>query len=247
MRLRIVPYKKGSESAKLLAEALEERLGYHVWRGPIKARRRNILWGFHGNTGDFVTGRDINTPAAISVARDKLNTFRHLSGHVSMPPYTTDRTVVERWLNEGKTVLARTVLNGQGGAGIRILNRGDPIPDAPLYVEYVKKKKEFRVHVVGGAAVDVQEKRRRAGTDTNSMIRNHDNGWVFCHENIVEPAGLRQQAIDAVQRVGLEFGAVDCIWNERRNQVYVLEVNTAPGLAPSTAAKYAEAFLPYTR
>ena len=49
-------------------------------------------------------------------------------------------------------------------------------------------------------------------------------------------------AVNAVKALGLDFGAVDIIYNEKENQYYVLEVNTAPGLEGTTLIKYAERF-----
>jgi hypothetical protein len=40
----------------------------------------------------------------------------------------------------------------------------------------------------------------------------------------------------------LDFGAVDLIWNENQNVVYVLEVNTAPGMEGTTLENYCDAF-----
>jgi glutathione synthase/RimK-type ligase-like ATP-grasp enzyme len=240
LKLRIVPYKKGSESAKLLADELSKVVGYHVWRGPIKPKRHNILWGYHGLEGVF-TNRDFNAPSSIGLARDKLQTFKQLSGKVNLPAFTTDKSIAQGWLNEGKTVVVRKVLCGQGGAGIAIVEPTGTLPDAPLYVQYVKKKQEFRVHVVGQQVIDVQEKRRRNGVEVNNLIRNLDNGWVFCHENIDEPEDLRLQSTEAVKNLGLHFGAVDCIYNGHLKKTTILEVNTAPGLCPSTATKYAHA------
>jgi glutathione synthase/RimK-type ligase-like ATP-grasp enzyme len=47
----------------------------------------------------------------------------------------------------------------------------------------------------------------------------------------------------AVSALGLDFGAVDIIWNEREDKCYVLEVNTAPGLQGSTLENYANAIM----
>lgn len=226
MRLRIVPYRSGSESAKMLAEALTTRLGYRVWRGTERAHKHNILWGKPGH-----------------VASDKLRTFEvlHEQG-VSHVPYTASKEEAQTWLGQGCTVFARTT-GGQGGAGIVIVRPNDPLPDRPLYTQYVKKKKEFRVHVVNGSVIDVQQKKKRNGVEASSLIRNLENGWIFAHEDVVEPDGLRELGIRAVAAVGLDFGAVDIIWNERANQSYVLEVNTAPGLCQTTCNKYADAFV----
>jgi hypothetical protein len=220
MKLHIVPYKKGSESAKLLAQTLTQRLKYRVLRGDAKDGKMNLFWG---------------------IAQSKLENFKvFVDRNVPHVPFTENRLTAAKWLKLGHTVLARTV-GGQGGSGITVVEPGGTLPDRPMYTCYIKKKKEFRVHVFDGRVIDVQEKRRKGGVETNSLIRNHDNGWVFCHENIVEPEHLRDIAVHAVDAVGLLFGAVDIIWNEHRNQCFVLEVNSAPGLTETTANKYADA------
>lgn len=234
MRLKIVPYKKGSKSAKLLAQFLSEKLGKKVWRGEANRHATNIGWG---NTKIFPKCAFLNHPIDVACARDKLSTFEELGEHVPIPPYTTDKAVAEGWLSDGQTVLARTT-TGQGGSGITICSSDTGIVDAPLYTLYIKKKKEFRVHVVHGEVVMVHQKRKRNGADPDTMIRSHTRGWVFCKNNIEEPEDLRKVAVKAVKVLNLHFGAVDVIWNRKRNCCYVLEVNTAPGLCPQTAAAY---------
>jgi glutathione synthase/RimK-type ligase-like ATP-grasp enzyme len=142
----------------------------------------------------------------------------------------------------GVTVFVRKKLNASSGRGI-VVATTLPIDDAPLYVKSINKTKEFRVHVVADQAIDLQEKRRKNGSRANEMIRNLDNGWVFCRQNIVAPAGLKELGVAAVKAVGLLFGAVDIIFDAVGNRLYVLEVNTAPGLTNSTAVSYAKAFL----
>jgi glutathione synthase/RimK-type ligase-like ATP-grasp enzyme len=41
---------------------------------------------------------------------------------------------------------------------------------------------------------------------------------------------------------GLDFGAVDVIWNERQQRAYVLEINSAPGLEGTTIDDYVRYF-----
>lgn len=239
MKLRISPYKLGSKSAKLLAEKLSALKGYKVFRGPPKLNRRNILWGstlgFDPGVGVYV-----NNPQSVATARNKLETFRRIEGVCSIPPYTTDKTVAEGWINSGKTVFART-LTGQAGSGIRVCNSDTGLVDAPLYTLYIKKRREYRVHVVNGQAIAVHEKRRKVGEQPDPMVRSHRRGWVFCKLDVWEPDGLREIAVNAVGALELNFGAVDVIWNEHHNQLYVLEINSAPGLCNQTADAYSAA------
>lgn len=193
----------------------------------------------------------VNKFEAVMVAGNKLATFEALKGHddVNIPNFTTDRAIAAEWLSgkRGSIVVCRTTLHGHSGAGIVLATIPEEIVPAPLYVEYIKKQKEFRVHVAFGEVIDVQEKRQRKdldeGVKPNFQVRNHSTGWVYCREDLEEPVGLRDMAIRTVALLKLDFGAVDLLWNAKRNVCCVLEVNTAPGLEGSTVEKYADAFV----
>lgn len=167
------------------------------------------------------------------------------------PEYTTDYHVARNWLAQGRTVVERHVLNGHSGEGIRLVEpeAGDELQKAPLYVLYVPKKQEYRIHVCGGIAVDIQRKARRkdvADDDINWKIRNHGNGFVFARNEDGEvPKDVIDQSVRAVKALGLAFGAVDVIFNDKSKQAFVLEVNTAPGLAGATLEGYVARFKDY--
>ena len=190
-----------------------------------------------------------NSFAAVKLASNKLLTFQALKDKdgIRLPIFTTDRSVATGWLRDGIVVVCRTQLSGHSGAGIVLAAKEDELVQAPLYVQYIKKQKEFRVHVAFGEVIDVQEKRKRSDLpedfQANFQVRNHQTGWVYCRENVTEPGELRGMAQRTVQELQLDFGAVDIIWNEKRNECYCLEVNTAPGLEGSTVDKYATAFV----
>jgi glutathione synthase/RimK-type ligase-like ATP-grasp enzyme len=117
-----------------------------------------------------------------------------------------------------------------------------------LYVEYIKKKEEYRVHVAFGHIIDVQRKGRNRDVpdeDVNWQVRNHGNGFIYMRGGVDIPDCCRSLALAAVESLGLDFGAVDVIWNEHEDRWYVLEVNTAPGLSGTTLEKYADAFDPW--
>lgn len=193
--------------------------------------------------------RIVNPMDRVSVAGNKLLTFEKLKDvdGISIPTFTTDRSVAESWLRDGIDVVCRTQLRGHSGAGIVLSNKDNPLVDAPLYVQYVKKQKEFRVHVAFGEVIDVQEKRKRNDLPedfkANFQVRNHQTGWVYCRENIEVPGGLLSLARSVVEQLGLDFGAVDIIYNAKSDVCYCLEVNTAPGLEGTTVEKYAQAFV----
>lgn len=183
---------------------------------------------------------------AVHQAVNKLNTFKHLAGKVNTPEWTTESDIARCWArDDGELVVCRTLLTGSGGKGIILTDDEDEIEDlaAPLYVRYKKKKHEYRVHVFDGQVIDLCMKRKRRDwpEEINTKIRNMDGGWIFARDDIFIPDDLEDQAIRAVDALGLDFGAVDVIWNKRENKSYVLEVNTAPGLVGTSLARYTQA------
>lgn len=245
MSFRIVPYKKGSEGAKLLAQKMTEISGKRIVSGDPSYDHRNILWG-----NSRIPLENLQPAAGISIAQNKLNTLVKLrDSNVSVPEFTTSRATAEEWIRNGIVVVARQILNGSEGRGIVVCRTAAELVPAPLYVKLIVKDKEFRVHACKGVAIDLQEKRRRNGARNedgsrpDGLIRNIDNQWVFCRNGIIEPQGLRDLGVRAVQALGLLFGAVDIVYNSQSRVMYVLEVNTAPGLCESTATRYAQAFL----
>ena len=144
---------------------------------------------------------------------------------------------------DAKTVFARTMVNSTGGKGIIEFQPEtmDP-PHAPLYTEYIPKKAEYRFHVFNGKVIDVQQKKKKRGVEErNTRVRNVNNGYVYCRDDIVIPDGAADLAVRATEACGYQYGAVDVIYNEKRNQCYVLEVNSRPGLMGSTIEAYVKA------
>ena len=183
-----------------------------------------------------------NNPAAIAVAANKLRAFEQLHEcGVRVPPFTTEKegTTEGMWL-------ARTTLVGSGGDGIVVLREGDPRVDAPLYTKYIKKREEYRLHVVNNEVIFIQQKRKRLEaeqTRDQALIRNHDNGWVFTVQGVTVGEEAMQEAVRAVTALSLDFGAVDLIIGREDGLPYILEVNTAPGLSsPSLMEAYEKAF-----
>lgn len=96
--------------------------------------------------------------------------------------------------------------------------------------------KEYRVHVIDGRVVKVQEKCQPAmfpntGHGEVDVIRTHRNGWVFQIPELPkrDRGPIKNEARNAVAALGLDIGAVD-VGVMRNGQPMVFEVNTAPGL-----------------
>lgn len=244
MRTLILPYKAGSKSAKVLADALGVKRISLSRKNPQNSQRILINWG---NTGKDMPPEGIgasvmvlNHPDNVRVASDKLQCLQAFSGaDVRCPQFTTETAVASMWLEDDKEVVERHILNGSSGRGINIVSCTSELSEAPLYTKYIKKMDEYRIHVIGGVIADVQRKAKRTDQDVlDWKIRNHANGFVFIRQGLETPDDVFNQALSAMDCLGLDFGAVDVIWNAKRQKAYVLEVNTAPALEGSTIDTY---------
>ncbi len=213
-------------------------------------RRVFLNWGCDLSRLRAPAGRVLN--ARSWVATNKLSTFDAISAictneEVRIPEYTTNKAEAKRWLDGGAIVLARRTVTGSGGAGITVLRPGTgDVPNAVVYVKYIKKDKEYRVHVVNNRSIFIQEKRKKnevQQTEDQKLIRNHDNGWVFCENAVDAPEAVVSTAVHASSALGLYFAAIDLVVEKRTGNVYFLEANSRPGLE-STRLKeaYVQAF-----
>lgn len=111
------------------------------------------------------------------------------------------------------------------------------------FLRWVNVQKEFRVHVVDGRVIKLQEK---------IPVGNFIDGvshfvWPndFSYKN-----SLRKRGKDAVRAMGFDFGAVDILWGntdiDSHMRTYVIEVNSAPKLTnenADTLDRYVTAFM----
>jgi glutathione synthase/RimK-type ligase-like ATP-grasp enzyme len=226
-KLVVVPHNMGSRSAKALAQTLSKKLGYKVYRvKPERVRNREAF--------------------RLSAGTDKLTQLNRFNANeIECPEFTRDKEQARKWIADGSVVVCRTLLRASEGRGIVVAETEAQLVDAPLYTKYVPKKQEYRVHVLNGKVIDVQQKRKKRGfeDERNTRIRNLANGYVFCRDGIVEPPALRQLAINATKSLGYSLGAVDVAYNVKKDTLVVLEVNACPGMQGTTLEKYADAIV----
>jgi hypothetical protein len=241
-RVIIIPYKMGSKSTRLLKEGLIAE-GINCIRRMttnIKPLRNNDLLIYYGGVDVYPTMRpqaDVLNERRWT-AQNKLQAFQAFqNAGLSTVKWTTDAAIAATW----PIAVARATLTGHSGQGITVHEQGQPLPTVPLYTKYQKKTYECRIHVFNGKVIDAQVKRKRTTDnqeETNPYIRNIHTGWVYCRENFILPESAKELAIAACTAVGLDFGAVDLIYNRHYNQFYLLEINTAPGLEGTTLTNY---------
>lgn len=247
MVTNIYLYKQGSESGKKLAAALGvRRIRHGQSRYKGRPEKKVINWGSSELPPEVLKSTVINKPDRVKNASNKLKFFQMMPQDIVVP-WTTDFNQAVEWTRDSD-VCARTILSGHSAAGLVMMKKGQPdtFVQAPLFTKYIKKTDEFRVHVKDGAVIDVQRKalnREMLGDrEPDWQVRNLANGFVYARNDIVIPEGVESIAVRAVEACGLDFGAVDVIYNQRDRRAYVLEINTAPGLSGTTLEKYAQAF-----
>lgn len=203
-----------------------------------------------------------NKPDNVANCVNKIQTLEILTAAgVPCLSWTTLKEHASLWSTGGSRVFARKQVTGSKGKGIIIVKAGTSIedyPDAPLYTcEYPNNpehKLEFRVHVMQGQVIDYVQKKRMStekleanGYLPNEDVRNHANGWVFAHKNLVQSDLVRTIAVRAADALGVDFAGVDVIADYRDGCVVgakVCEVNSAPNIsAPTTIAAYMDGFL----
>lgn len=231
-----------SKGAKALAKALRGKRVRTV--PPLRPQDTVINWG---DGSCLLVNQCLNSGHAIRQMANKRLAFGVLSSAgVPIPAFATAKEGVT-W--KGTTVV-RHKLTGHSGEGIELVEPGEELPSAPLYVQYIKKEDEYRVHVGKPCqgeirVISVQRKARRhdcPDSAVNWRVRNHSNGFVFVRQGVSPPASVTQAAVDALGCSGLDFGAVDVILNAKEGKAYVLEINTAPGIEGTTVGDYATFF-----
>ena len=226
MKFRLVSKKLGSSSLKALAKGLSTNLGYKVWRGKSpKLNRNNLVYGD---------------------CKDKLAQYEWFKAQgIPALHFTTSHEEAKTWAKDGEVVFARLLTRSSEGKGIVVCEKEEQVPLAPVYTKYKKKKKEFRVHIFQQKVVHVLEKRKRKEFEGQheTKIRNTANGYVFCSQDVVEPEGIRQLALAAAKVTNSDFKGVDIGFNEKLNELFVIEVNSAPGIQGSNVDRYINAIV----
>lgn len=254
-KYRVMPYKQGSASAKALATALGGKV-LKLENSKFKPKPGDVVINW-GNT-KLPEGCGATHNANAEILRKATNKklffelMKESGNEEAIPLFWTDAKEIP---DDAFPIVCRTVLAGHSGDGIVLSPTRDSLANCSLYVQYVKKEDEFRVHV--GRRVDAegtsqyhviatQKKARKSETpkeEVNWQIRNHQNGFIYKRQGITVPECVVSAACKALEVSGLDFGAVDVIYNSKKKKAFVLEINTAPGLEGQTVQDYANFFL----
>lgn len=255
----ILSYSSASRSARALAEYINSqgvKCTIRAKDSPTKMVTC-IRWG--KSELSMPSGAPyLNHRAAIETALDKRRTFGAMQDNgVLHPEWTTAPAQAADWLLAGDMVVARHTLTSHSGQGIQIVtNDGivykDPSCTAPwqsakLFTKYFKRTAEYRVFVVGGAAVLVYRKGASSEIPKESRqyyVRTHATGWNFCAVALSDvPAQVLEMGVRAAASIDIDVCAVDIGWHEPSSSVVVFEINSAPGIDGGTVPVIGEALL----
>lgn len=182
--------------------------------------------------------RTLNSRSGLANYNNRLEQLQLLkAGGVPVPPFVTTATAAREF---NAPILARDFPEGRQptqGRGITVYQRGQRLGRHDLYMQLLRKERQFRVHVVNGA-VRVREVMPTREELRQEAVWNLGNDFTY---RIPAPPILPRvipTAVQAVAALSLDFGAVD-IMAVGAEIVWVLEVNTAPGLADPTLEWYA--------
>lgn len=199
----------------------------------------------------------VNSFEAVTKCSNKGLFFKAMQGASDgprIPEVTFEISQATSWGESGIEVLGRKN-HGSSGKDVAFFKENpEGFLSSDLWLQYKKKKQEFRVHIFNGEVIIIQQKvlpkKAPDGQDipkdlVDFRIRTHRTGFIFQKNDIKVPPDVLEQAKKAfavMAKHGLTFGAIDVIYNKSEDKAYVLEINTAPGIEESSVTAYADAF-----
>lgn len=242
MRLFVYPYSSGSESAKLLATALDAKR-IRLTDSEYEYRYDDIIVNW-GNTK--CPYPSLNPAEALQRTVNKLSCFRMLreKGFEAIPEYWTDPTDIPL---SAFPVFCRQRLEGCDGAGIIVADTRSDLVPANLYTKRIFGV-EYRVTLFQGRVTDIQTKAPRNDVQIlSNAVKTYANGWGFQRREVPDKVKeiISDLARDALVVAGLDFAGMDIIYDDAEEQAYLLEINSAMGLEGGALDRFAEAVLEY--
>jgi hypothetical protein len=201
---------------------------------------------FREREGRFSKVYYINSPTAVSNSADKVKMRKLFTENNINIPRTiiNDTDTNMNVVVETRNGMYKRKSNHRRGNDMEFIPAGKSVSLAPgeILVEKINIKDEFRVFIYKNKIMEVDIKIKseqpseeeiiavasRYGGDASKDARNYVNGWLFIPIRDI-PEGIEDEALKAINAVGLDFGAVDlCVADN--DDVYVFETNSAPSI-----------------
>lgn len=242
---------------KKSGEWVEESQGGVLWR-PVGTKENSLLEILENdanriiNWGNRIFSTDrffaANRPSFIDNASNKARCRRILQdASVSVP-----RTYFWENLEECTEVTYPIIVrpsSHHGGSDFNVFNNPDKLaaflwgkPVGTWYAsEVFEKTHEYRLHVMSGKVSVIQEKPLVEGEIRGNYAVNHESWRILKWGEYNHP--MCRTAVHALAILGLDFGAVDMLYNAKNNTWAICEVNTSPAVnSPYMSGKYAMYF-----
>ena len=215
-----------------------------LWNNFYKEDNNVINWGNHIYREDKYFR--LNKPSAIALASNKAVSRRFLRDagiHVPVTWFLGEREP----LNLGGKFIARPPYHHGGnnfyvvGSVNELARKIDGDTSTWYFSEIFPKTHEFRVHCAHGKVLQVSNKPLAEGEirANHSVVEESWRALKWSEFNDL----ICEQSLKAVKVLGLDYGAVDIMWNSDTNRVAICEVNTSPSITTEySSGKYAEYF-----
>lgn len=223
---------KGCQVTAETLAGLLKKLNVPITYGPGKKPKAHLCWGY---APEKLSEPTLNA----KLNRTKLTELLTLAGAgvLTVPVVGQGKPGA---LPMKYPVLARNAQH-HGGKDIMLCKTRERAISAirrgrAYFTEFVPSSTEYRAWIYRRRHLGLYEKvltypkkqfTKRGG---KKVGRNYHNGWTFqlvASDRV--PRGAVEQAVKAVEALGLDFGAVDVL-HGLDNKFYVLEVNSAPGV-----------------
>ncbi|MDB5385431.1 MAG: hypothetical protein JWM11_1077 [Planctomycetaceae bacterium] len=242
-------FKRSHRTGRLLATAITEIQGqkcvYCNKDIPARPELRHIRWGSIFPTSD----NGINLLSGVRIASNKLMALVRLQSAGVLVPTLFMTNEFESTSNVRRIFRKSSRQDANDDPYFVAANE---LPDPSIAAEYdyalehIASDREYRVDIFDGQPIKIREKTPIQGLEPSGDVRSSSRGWTTEILKGSPCAGLVETAAKAVSFLGLHFGAVDIV-EGRDNRLFVLEVNTAPGMGADGSMLYAIKFVEWDR
>lgn len=208
---------------------------------------RVINWGnsIFGASREF----DLNNPRAVSLGSNKRESRRVLQNKGVAVPHTWfyGEDFTNEGLNEG-AIIARPSHHHAGKDFYVIASMNDYVNLSKkhdlgswYFSEIFQKTHEYRVHCAHGKVLMISDK-PISSTDLRANHAVVEEAWRALKWSEFNPK-VCEESLKAMEVLGLDYGAVDIMYNANDDSVAICEVNTSPSITTDyTSGKYAAYF-----
>jgi len=228
MKYVVIHPKIAEESAHLLAEALDcPCINPYETKDYMFSKKNYDLVINYGVSSPTKGAKKLNKSAAVKLTKNKLECFDALEDTPKIL-HTTDYNTARAWIQQGRTVVVRKVIDADNSKGIFFCNTLQQLgkhKDAPLFTRYIEHTNEYRVNVFQGKVLSVYDK-----TVVNGFFK-------FKLQVLMEKTKKLQEIAKIVyEKTGIDWCGIDLLKTAKGNY-FILEVNSAPILFPYTIKK----------